>query len=142
VNAKIFLYFLPKVVDRYINIVYNKYINKNKTTKLEEKQMSKMTIRSAKFEQDCKSVATNVLSSWTDNVHCYYDGHPYFAKRDYVLKASHSWGTAYCDWSDKKAELFSALREAGATNIIGTVTYNRVDIAFDIKVSKLKEIIL
>lgn len=92
------------------------------------------------FQEKCEKIARDVLTIWSDDVRCFYDGSPY-SKRDFVIKASHNWGSSYCDWEATyaKSKLFEKLREAGATNIIGYVKWNRVDIAFDIKKSVLKE---
>lgn len=100
--------------------------------------MSKQIGSIPNFEEKCLRVAENFCTSWADKIRCYYDGSEY-SKRDFVLRANHSWGTAYCDWSYKKNELKNALKEIGAINIIGKIEYNYIDIAFDINPKKIKE---
>ena len=101
--------------------------------------MSKMVGSCPEFEKKCTSIAEEVLSVWANTVYCHYDGSA-FSKRDFILRAHHSWGSAYCHWGyDTKHELFEKLKAAGATNIIGYVKWNWVDIAFDIKKSVLKQ---
>ena len=102
--------------------------------------MSRMVGSCPIFEEKCERIAQDVLTTWSDNVRCFYDGSIY-SKRDFVITASHHWGSAYCSWDlYTKRTLFSRLQQAGATNIIGYVGWNRVYIAFDIKKSVLKEI--
>lgn len=102
--------------------------------------MSRMVGSCPEFEKKCNRIAEEVLSAWANNVYCHYDGSA-FSKRDFILQAHHSWGTAYCNWDDYdvKRTLFEKLRAAGASNIIGYVKWNRVDLAFDIKKSVLKQ---
>lgn len=81
-----------------------------------------------------------VGSVWTNGVTCYYDDDPW-AIRQFVYHTDHSWGTAYCDWSgDTKYELIDFLREAGATNIKADVKWNRINITFNIKQAKYKQL--
>jgi len=92
-----------------------------------------------KFTSACKDEALNVLSDWTKNINCYYDGSD-FSRRDFVLQANHSWGPCSCCWTKEHFNnLKSALRKVGATNIIGKFDYNYVDIAFDIKDSAIAQ---
>lgn len=86
------------------------------------------------FAKKCEDVAYDVLTAWTTELTCYYDESPY-RKKEFVLEAYHHWGSAYCDWDGtcKRSKLFQALRECGATNISGKVTWNRVEIIFNMK---------
>jgi hypothetical protein len=82
--------------------------------------------------------AYNILTAWVKEIRvCYYEKPAY--KRNYGLHAYHSWGSAYCDWEGAKPELVNMLRENGATNIVGTVKWNRVELYFDLKKSVDKE---
>ena len=89
------------------------------------------------FLKQCEKKAGNVLSLWSDKIYCYYDKSSY-RRREFVLTASHSWGTAYCYWSaEDKAKLYEELRKLGATKITGKFTWNYVYIMFDMK--KIRE---
>lgn len=90
------------------------------------------------FAKMIETKAYEILSIWTKECRCRYDNSTY-AIRQFVLTASHSWGTAYCNWDIRtRNELKEALREAGATNIKMTGCYNTIYCAFDMKVSKQK----
>ena len=81
-----------------------------------------------------ESRASSILTCWAEYVQvCYYEK-PYY-KRNYGLHAYHHWGSAYCDWEYHKSELVAMLRECGATNIVGTCKWNRVEMYFDLKKS-------
>ena len=79
--------------------------------------------------------AERILTAWLDYVVVNYCGDD--AKRKYALHAYHKWGTAYCDWKSTgvEFELKQMLKECGATYISGKVTWNRVDIYFNLKKS-------
>lgn len=101
--------------------------------------MSKMVGSCPEFEKKCSNIAHDVLSAGTNNIYCQYEGST-CSKRDFALRARRSLGYTYHDWDEfTKEELIKKLREAGATNIIGYVKWNRVDLAFDIKKSVLKQ---
>lgn len=111
-------------------------ISKNSKVTAASKQVGPIP----EFTKACEAAAYSILGGpWIGKLHCYYDGGPH-SKRDFALKAAHSWGTAYLEWTaDIKDELYDALRKLGATNIIGKVDWNYVDIAFDISAKALKQ---
>lgn len=79
------------------------------------------------FMKKCEDASYGVLTAWARHIRCYEVN----GRRRFYLSASHSWGAAYCDWSDDKWELFNALKNAGAVNISGKVGWNYVDVYFD-----------
>ena len=83
-----------------------------------------------------RSDAYSILTAWVTDLYVSYYEKPYY-KRNYGLHAYHHWGSAYCDWEGCrcKPELISMLRANGATNIVGTVKWNRVELYFDLKKS-------
>ena len=84
------------------------------------------------FRDNIRSKASGILTAWAREVRvCYYPA-PYY-KRRYGLHAYHSCGSAYCEWTHHKQELIEMLRANGATNIVGTVKWNRVELYFDPK---------
>ena len=96
--------------------------------------MAKNKLIADKIERGAK----DILSIWAKEIKvCYYEKPEY--KRNYGLHAYHSWGSAYCDWDGRKPELVRMLRECGATNIVGTVKWNRVEMYFDLKKSVEKK---
>ena len=73
-------------------------------------------------------------------VNVYYNAHPTHSKRDYVATI-----TVSNDWNSEDTHyLKECMRNAGATNIIGGIKHAMVrdylDLAFDIKKSKMKEL--
>lgn len=96
------------------------------------------------FAKECKIVISPIISAiWSNEYSCYYDNDKYAIKQ-FVLKAHHSWGTAYCDYRDDRYEIKEALSKIGATNIsFKKLTWNNIYITFNIKKSvynkKLKE---
>ncbi len=87
------------------------------------------------FINNCISAASNVLTCWGNGVKCYEVN----GRKQFYLESSHSWGSAYCDWSNDRYELFEALRKAGATNISGKVGFDYVRIYFDKRKRPIKE---
>lgn len=79
------------------------------------------------FMKKCENAAYRVLTCWAKYIKCYMVN----GKKQFNLSASHSWGTAQCDWSSDKWELFDALKRVGAVNISGKVKWNYVDVYFD-----------
>ena len=97
--------------------------------------MSKCTPKSTEFIYEVE----RVINNYAYNYRVYYDAGKY-NKRDYVadITVSRNWN------SEDTYYLKEAMREAGATNIIGCVRHaiarDYLDLAFDIKKSKLKEL--
>ena len=93
-----------------------------------------------KYADECKNALYPVLSAWANSMVCYHDNSE-FALRQFVFRASHSWGTAYCKWDgDTKYEFMQTLRDLGATNIkVYTFTWNNVNVCFDMKKSEQKK---
>lgn len=87
------------------------------------------------FMKACENAAYDVLTAWAKYIKCGKLG----GKRQFYLSASHSWGTACCDWSYDKNELFNALKSVGAVNICGKVQWNYVDVYFDKRKRPIKE---
>lgn len=81
------------------------------------------------FMKACENAAYGVLTAWAKYIKCGKLG----GKKQFYLSASHSWGTAYCDWSHDKNKLFNALKSVGAVNISGKVQWNYVDVYFDMR---------
>ena len=79
------------------------------------------------FINSCKIAAQNVLSIWGNDIRCYETT----GKKQFCLETTHSWGTAYCDWSHSRYELFETLKKVGATSISGKVQWNCVRIYFN-----------
>lgn len=104
--------------------------------------MSKCTPKSQEFINDVIRTVKNRFGYSLYDVKVYYDADKW-NKRDYVLKA-----TIRCygdNWNcDDTRYLKDVIRETGATNIIGCVrhaiTRDYLDLAFDIKKSKMKEL--
>lgn len=92
------------------------------------------------FAKRCEDIATEVFSIWGES-HCYWDNSPY-AVRQFVLTASHRWGTAYCSWNDEdRLELEEKLRAIGATSIkVSIFKWDRVYITFNLKVQEQKRL--
>lgn len=88
--------------------------------------------KNVKIAKQIESGAYGILTCWAKDIHVSYYEKPEY-KRNYGLHAYHSWGSAYCDWDGCKSELVNMLRENGATNIVGTVKWNRVELYFDLK---------
>lgn len=84
------------------------------------------------FAKKCRDAAYKELTCWSDYVSCWrsYDE---WRKKDFELTAYHKWGTAYCSWEGRRNKLIQILKECGATNISGKVTWNRVDLIFNMK---------
>lgn len=91
------------------------------------------------FRDNIRSKASGILTAWADYVKVGYYGNDPYAKRKYGLHAYHKWGSLYCSWEGHKQELIEMLRENGATNISGKVTWNRVELYFDPKKRVEKE---
>ena len=100
--------------------------------------MSRMTPKSEKFINDvCRAIRTKNYG--IRNVKVYYDASKW-NMRDYVADI-----TVYSDWDGYDTEsLKKRMRDAGATNIIGGIKHamcrDYLDLAFDIKKSKMKEL--
>ena len=84
------------------------------------------------FAKLCRDKCSNYLTCWADYVKCWREYDEY-RKKDFELTAYHKWGSVYCDWTGARGELFRILKECGATNISGKVTWNRVDLIFNMK---------
>ena len=100
--------------------------------------MSRMTPKSKKFIDEMIYTIDNYSYRLRD-VKVYYDGDKW-SKRDYVAKI-----TVPYDWDSYDTKYLKArMRGAGATNIIGCVRHaiarDYLDLAFDIKKSKMKEL--
>ena len=97
--------------------------------------MSKCTPKSQKFIGEI----SRVINNYAYKYNVYYDASKY-NKRDYVadITIGKNW-----DSTDTKY-LKEDMRKAGATNIIGCVRHaiarDYLDLAFDIKKSKMKEL--
>lgn len=87
------------------------------------------------FIDNCIMAADRILTCWGNGVKCYETN----GTKRFCLESSHSWGTAYCDWSNDRYELFEALRKVGATNISGKVKWNHVRIYFNKRKRPIKE---
>lgn len=93
--------------------------------------MSKCMPKDEDFIQDIRQVADRYTGT---EIEVYYDAHPRYSKRDYVLKmrVPRKWST------EDSRYLKQALRDAGATCIIGrkfrAIARDYLDFAFDRKV--------
>lgn len=87
------------------------------------------------FRKLCEGAAYSVLTAWARYINCY----SVLGKRQFCIEASHSWGTAYCDWSRHKSALFEALRQVGAVNICGKVGPDYVCVYFDMSKKLIKK---
>ena len=101
--------------------------------------MSKCTPKSKNFINEI-AIAIDRNFYGVREVNVYYDAHPTWSKRDYVAKI-----TVSRDWNNEDTRfLKETMREHGATNIIGCVRHaiarDYLDLAFDIKKSKMKEL--
>ena len=89
------------------------------------------------FMRNCEKAASGVLTIWAHKIRCSEQSKELliykkkYMQKQFFLWAEHTWGTAYCDWSDDKDALFEALRKVGAVNIAGDVGYNYVCLFFD-----------
>ena len=106
--------------------------------------MSKCTPKSEKFMYEIKRAIEDAFrySYNIYKVEVSYDADPLYSKKDYVVDI-----TLYsnCKWdSDSTRYLKEIMRDAGATSIIGglkhAITRDYLDLAFDIKKEKLKEL--
>ena len=98
-------------------------MNENEKIWFEEiKQMS-----DEEFMKKCEGEAYTVLTCWARYIRCGKTG----GKKKFYLQASHSWGSAYCEWTHLKLELFKALEHVGAVSISGKVGWNYVEIYFN-----------
>ena len=105
--------------------------------------MSRMTPKSNKFISD---IARSIKRGYDGysvmgirDVNVYYDAGKWY-KRDYVAEI-----TVSSDWDAYSTKyLKERMRDAGATNIIGGIKHamcrDYLDLAFDIKKSKIKEL--
>ena len=78
----------------------------------------------------------NSLYCYHRNINIYYDAHPTWSKRDYVLEM-----TVSREWcGDDTKWLKEIMRDNGATNIVGckrhAIARDYIDFAFDEKVRK------
>ena len=99
--------------------------------------MSKCTPKSDKFISDIYMAINH--GYMIRDIKVYYDASKW-NKRDYVAEI-----TVSSDWDSYDTKyLKERMREAGATNIIGCVRHAMIrdylDLAFDIKKSKIKEL--
>ena len=99
--------------------------------------MSRMTPKSTAFIYEIKRAIENKDYRYS-NVKVYYDAGKW-SKRDYVAEIT------VIDWDGYDTKyLKERMRKAGATNIIGGIKHAMVrdylDLAFDIKKSKLKQL--
>ena len=86
-----------------------------------------LTMTDKEFANMCANVSKGVLSAWSSEVVCgSTDG-----EKQFCLMAHHSWGSAYCDWSNCKKDLYNALHEVGAVDISGKVKWNLVRVYFN-----------
>ena len=97
----------------------------NETEKTWLEEIKKMS--DEEFIKKCEDAAYDVLTAWAKYIRCCETN----GKKQFYLEASHSWGTAYCDWSDSKRELFKALENIGAVSISGKIKWNYVEIYFN-----------
>ena len=100
--------------------------------------MSKMTPKSNEFITEITHEIERYSYKLND-IKVYYDGDKW-SKRDYVANI-----TVPRDWNSYETQcLKTCMRNAGAINIIGCVRHararNYLDLAFDIKKSKMKEL--
>ena len=99
--------------------------------------MSRMTPKSNKFISDMYMAINHGYA--IRDIKVYYDAGKW-CKRDYVAEI-----TVSSDWDAYSTKyLKERMREAGATNIIGGIKHamcrDYLDLAFDIKKSKMKEL--
>ena len=99
--------------------------------------MSRMTPKSEKFISEIRKAIGYSLDM--KDVTIYYDAGKW-CKRDYVAEI-----TVSSDWDAYSTKhLKERMRDAGATNIIGGIKHamcrDYLDLAFDIKKSKMKEL--
>ena len=104
--------------------------------------MSRCTPKSEKFMYEIKMAIEKAKLYELCDIKVKYDASPLYSKRDYVADI-----TIYnsCKWTcDDTNYLKYIMRKAGATNIIGGIRHaiarDYLDLAFDIKSSKLKEL--
>lgn len=98
-------------------------MNENAKIRLEE--ITKMS--DEEFMKKCESGAYRVLTAWAQYIRCGKTG----GKKKFCLQASHNWGTAHCEWTHLKWELFRELEYIGAVSISGKVGWNYVEIYFN-----------
>ena len=99
--------------------------------------MSRMTPKSNKFISDIYMAINHGYA--IKNINVYYDASKW-TRRDYVAEI-----TVSSDWDMYSTKhLKERMRDAGATNIIGGIKHamcrDYLDLAFDIKKSKMKEL--
>ena len=100
--------------------------------------MSRMIPKSNEFINEITHAIDN-YSSRIGDIKVYYDGSKW-SKRDYVadITIPYNWDSFDTEYLKKR------MRSAGATNIIGCVrraiARDYLDLAFDIKKSKMKEL--
>lgn len=99
--------------------------------------MSRCTPKSSKFISDIYTAINHGYN--IRDIKVYYNASKW-TKRDYVAEI-----TVSSDWDSYDTKyLKERMREAGATNIIGCVRHAMIrdylDLAFDIKKSKIKEL--
>ena len=80
--------------------------------------------------------------AWAEYIRVYYDDDKY-AVRDFVVSASHHWGTAYCDWSGYtvKNEINNMLKRLSTTNIKIINDCCQVRVFFDMKKTTYKNLL-
>lgn len=101
--------------------------------------MSRMTPKSNEFINNIRRAIESRYVHNIREVKVYYDAGEW-CKRDYVAKV-----TVSSNWDRYDTQyLKDRMREAGATNIIGGIKHAMIrdylDLAFDIKKSKMKEL--
>lgn len=99
--------------------------------------MSKCRPKNNEFISELeRAIERSSLHYYCRSIEIYYDAHPTWSKRDYVLNmtVSRNWNGEDTKW------LKEILRDYGATNIIGgkkhAIARDYLDIAFDEKVKK------
>jgi hypothetical protein len=95
------------------------------------------------FVKNVRSELYSILGgAWAEYIRVYYDDDKY-AVKDFVISASHSWGTAYCNWAGRamKNEISAMLKSYGATNIKIINDCCQVRAFFDMKKTTYKSLL-
>ena len=98
--------------------------------------MSKCRPKNEQFMSELERAIDHHLHCYHRDIKIYYDAHPTWSKRDYVLEM-----TVSRDWNGEDTKwLKEIMRKNGATSIIGgkkhAIARDYLDIAFDEKVRK------
>ena len=98
--------------------------------------MSKCRPKNEEFMFELARAIDHTLYSYHRDIKIYYDAHPTWAKRDYVLEM-----TVSRDWNGEDTKwLKEIMRDNGATSIIGckrhAIARDYIDFAFDEKIRK------